>query len=124
MRVVVRIYRFLLSAQGTSCFKTRESPRSSPLRSDGSQDDQVGEACLVGQSSAEAKSLKLRAKGLSSCHPSGQQRRQPEGQIKNYSHNNLLKETDLKTPLIGNTRRANGSPPKKAQRFEKKIHLL
>ncbi len=54
----------------------------------------------VEQSSAEAKSLKLRAKGLSGCHPSGQQPRQPdggpEGQIKNYSHDNLLKETELK----------------------------
>jgi hypothetical protein len=40
---------------------------------------------------------KLRAKGLSGCHPSGQQPRQPdggpEGQIRNYSHDNLLKET-------------------------------
>ncbi len=72
----------------------------SPLRSDGSQDDQVGEAGPVEQSSAEAKSLKLRAKGLSGCHPSGQQPRQPdvgpEGQIKNYSHDNLLKEKELK----------------------------
>jgi hypothetical protein len=54
----------------------------------------------VEQSSAEAKSLKLRAKGLSGCHPSGQQPRQPgggpEGQIKDYSHNNLHKETELK----------------------------
>jgi hypothetical protein len=61
------------------------------------------EAGLVGQSSAEAKSIKLRAKGLSGCHPSGQQPRQPnrgpEGQIKNYSHNNLLKETELEATL-------------------------
>ncbi len=59
-----------------------------------------GEAGPVEQSSAEAKSLKLRAKGLSGCHPSGQQPRQPdrgpEGQIKNYSHDILLKETELK----------------------------
>jgi hypothetical protein len=33
----------------------------------------------VEQSSAEAKSLKLRAKGLSGCHPSGQKPRQPDG---------------------------------------------
>ncbi len=56
--------------------------------------------CSVEQSSAEAKSLKLRAKGLSGCHPSGQQPRQPdggpEGQVKNYSHDNLLKEIELK----------------------------
>jgi hypothetical protein len=88
----------------------------------------VGEAGRVGQSSAGAKSLKLRDKGLSGCHPSGQQPRQPdrgpEGQIKNYSSDNLLKETELKAPLIGNTRRAKGSPPTKAQQFEeKKIKL-
>jgi hypothetical protein len=59
------------SIQGTSCSKPRGSPGSSPLRSDGSRDDQAGEAGLVEQSSAEAKSLKLRAKGLSGCHPSG-----------------------------------------------------
>ncbi len=63
----------------------------------------MGEAGPVEQSSAEAKSLKLMAKGLSSCHPNGQQPRQPdrgpEGQIKNYSHNNLLKETELKAAL-------------------------
>ncbi len=77
----------------------------STLRSDGSRDDQAGEAGLVKQSSAEAKSLKLRAKGLSSCHPSGQQLRQPdgrpEGQIKNYSHDHLLKETEFKAALTG-----------------------
>ncbi len=74
----------------------------SPLRSDGSRNDQAGEAGPVEQSSAEAKSLKLRVKGLSGCHPSGQQPRQPdggpEGQIKNYSNDNLLKETEPKQP--------------------------
>ncbi len=72
----------------------------SPLRSDGSRDDQAGEAGPVEQSSAEAKSLKLRAKGLSGCQHSGQQLRQPdrglEGKIKNHSHDILLKETELK----------------------------
>ncbi len=57
--------------------------------------NRLWEAGPVEQSSAEAKSLKLRAKGLSGCNPSGQQPRQPdggaEGQIKNYSHDNLLK---------------------------------
>jgi hypothetical protein len=69
---------------------------SSPLRTDGSLDDQAGEAGLVEHGSAEAKSLKLKAKGLSGCRPRGQQLRQPdggpEGQIKNYSLANLLKE--------------------------------
>ncbi len=90
------IYGFLLGTQGTSCFKPRGSPGLSPLRLDGSRDDHAGEAGPVEHSSAEAKSLKLKAKGLSGCHPSGQQLRQPdggpEGQIKNYSHDNLLKE--------------------------------
>jgi hypothetical protein len=39
------------------------SPGSSPLRSDGSRDDQAGEAGPVGHSSAEAKSLKTRGQG-------------------------------------------------------------
>ncbi len=94
------IYGFLLGAQGTSHIKPRGSLGSSPLRSDGSRNDQAGEAGPVEQSSAEANSLKLRAKVLSGCYPSGQQPRQPdggpEGQIKNYSHDNLLKETELK----------------------------
>jgi hypothetical protein len=34
--------------------------------------------------------------------------------IKNYSHNNLLKETELKAALTGSTGRAKGSMPKKA----------
>ncbi len=81
------------AAQGTSHIKPRGPLGSSPLRSDGSRNGQVGEAGPVGQCSAEAKSLKLRAKGLSDCHPSGQQPRQPdggpEGRIKNYSHDKL-----------------------------------
>ncbi len=90
------IYGFLLGTQGTSHIKPRGSLGLSPLRSDGSRNDQAGEAGPVEQSSAEAKSLKLRAKGLYGHHPSGQQPRQPDGgpedQIKNYSHDNLLKE--------------------------------
>jgi hypothetical protein len=73
------IYGFLLGAQGTSCSKPRGSSWSSPLRSDGSRDDQAGEAGPVEQSSAEDKSLKLRAKGLFGCYPSGQEQRQPDG---------------------------------------------
>ncbi len=77
--IVSGIYGFLLGAQGTSNFKPRGSPGSNPLRSDGSRDDQAGEAGPVEQSSAEAKSLKLRGKGLSGCHPSGQPPRQQDG---------------------------------------------
>ncbi len=79
----------------------------SPLRSDGSRDDQAAEAGRVEHSSAEAKSLKLEAKGLSGCHPSGQQPRQPDGeargQIKDYSHDNLRKNTELEAALTGST---------------------
>jgi hypothetical protein len=70
---------FLLGTQRTSCFKPRGSPGSSPLTSDGSLDDQEGEAGPVEHNSAEVKSLKTKAKGLSGCHPSGQQPRQPDG---------------------------------------------
>ncbi len=79
----------------------------SPLISDGSRDDQGGEAGPVEHSSAEAKSLKLEAKGLSGCHPSGQQPRQPDaearGQIKDYSHNSLRKKKEFKAALTGST---------------------
>jgi hypothetical protein len=88
----------------------------------------VGEAGPVEQSSAEAKSLKLRAKDYPVATPVGNnwgsQTGGPEGKIKNYSHDNLLKETELKAALTGSTRREKGSPPKKAQRLKKKRHLL
>ncbi len=84
-----------MGTQGTSHFKPRGPLGSSPLWSDGSRNGQAGEAGPVEQSSAEAKSLKT--KGLSGCHPSGQQPRQPGGgpggQIKDHSHDSLLKET-------------------------------
>jgi hypothetical protein len=50
-------------------------------------------------------------------------RQGPEGQIKNYSHNNLLKETELKAALNWSTRRAKGSPRKKAPRLKKEKSL-
>ncbi len=59
----------------------------------------VRQGRLVRYSSAQRRPRvsKLRASGLSGFHPSGQQLRQPdggpEGQIKDYSHDNLLKET-------------------------------
>ncbi len=44
---------------------------------------------------------------MHSKHPSGQQPRQPDGkargQIKEYSHNNLRKNTELKAALTGST---------------------
>jgi hypothetical protein len=81
MRIVGNL-RAPTGTQGTSCFKPRGSPGSSPLRSDGSRDDQAGEAGPVEHSSAEAKSLKPEAKGLYGCHLSGQQLRQPEGRAR------------------------------------------
>ncbi len=101
------IYGFLLGTQGTSCLKPRGSPGSSPLRSDGSRDDQAGEAGPVEHSSAKAKSLQLEAKGLSGCYPSGRQPRQPDGevrgQIKDYSHDSLRKNTEIKAAPTGST---------------------
>jgi hypothetical protein len=44
--------------------------------------------------------------------------------IKNYSHDNLLRETELKAALTGSTRRAIGTSPKKAQRLKKGRRLL
>jgi hypothetical protein len=90
---------FLLGNQGTSYFKPRGSLGSSPLRSDGSRDDQAEEAGPVEHSSAEAKSLKLKAKG----NNGGSQMGRPEGQIKDYSHNNSQKNTELKAALTGST---------------------
>ncbi len=103
------IYGFLLITQGTSCFKQRGSPGSSPLRSDGSQNDQPGEAGPVEHSSAEAKSLKLEAKGLSGCHPSGQQPRQPDGEARGRNKGLLSRylrnNPELKAALTGSTLR-------------------
>jgi hypothetical protein len=78
---------------------------SSPLRSDGSRNGQAGEAGPVEQGSAEAKSLKTKDQGTVRLPPqwatAEAARRGPEGQIKNYSHDNLLKETS-------NGQKANG----------------
>jgi hypothetical protein len=117
MRVVGNL-GFLLSAQGTSCIKPRGSPGSSLLRSDGSRDDQAGEAGPVEHRSAEAKSLKTKGQGTVRLPPqwatTKAARRGAEGQIKNYFHDNLLKETELKAAPTGSTRRAKGNLPKKS----------
>jgi hypothetical protein len=61
----------------------------------------VGEAGPVEPSSAEAKSLKLRAKGLPSCHPSGQQPRQPDGGARRPNKELLSRQfTKRKTPYL------------------------
>ncbi len=44
--------------------------------------------------------------------------------IKNYSHDNLLKETELKAALTGSTRRAKGSPPENTTIEKKERRLL
>ncbi len=46
-------------------------------------------------------------------------RREARAKIKNFSHNNLLKETELKAALTGSTGRAKGSPPKEAKQLKK-----
>jgi hypothetical protein len=51
------------AAQGTSHIKPRGPLGSSPLRSDDSRNGQAGEAGLVEQCSAEAKSLKTKGQG-------------------------------------------------------------
>ncbi len=71
--------------------------RSSPLRSDGFRNGQAGEAGPVEQCLAEAKSLKTRGQGTVLLPPqwatTEAARREAEGRIKNYSHDNLLRET-------------------------------
>jgi hypothetical protein len=47
-----------------------------------------------------------------------------KAKIKNYSHYNLLKETELKAALTGSTGRAKGSLPKKVRRLKKERRLL
>jgi hypothetical protein len=42
-----------------------------------------------------------------------------EGQIKNYSYNNLLKETELKAALTGSTRKAKRQPAKESTTIKK-----
>jgi hypothetical protein len=80
------IYGFLLATQGTSHIKPRGSLGSSPLRSDGSRNDQAGEAGPVEQCSAEAKSLKTKGQGTVRLPPqwatTETARRGPEGQNK------------------------------------------
>ncbi len=88
----------------------------SPLRSDGSQDDQAGEAGLLEQSSGEAKSLKTRVKvtvdynfneiavEAASWGASGPSK-------KGYSHGNLLKKRELDNSSKRNQTRAKGSLP-------------
>ncbi len=112
------IYGFLLSAQRTSCSKARGSPWSSPLRSDGSRDDQSGEAGPVEQSSAEAKSLKTKGQrtvrlplkwARAEAAREGASGPNKRASLMTY----LLKERELKAALHWSTRRVKGSPPKK-----------
>jgi hypothetical protein len=83
-------------AQGTSCIKPWGSPLSIPLRSDGSRDDQAGEAGPVEQSSAEAKSLKTKGQETVQLPlkwaTAKAARRGPVGQIKGYSHDMCTEE--------------------------------
>jgi hypothetical protein len=123
-RELLGIYGFQLSAQGTSCIKPRGSPGSSPLRSDGSRDDQAGEAGPVEHSSAEAKSLKTKGQGTVRLPPQWATTEAARGPNKEQLSRQFTKETELKAALTGSTRKAKGSPPKKAQRLKKERRLL
>ncbi len=83
------------------------SPGSSPLRTDGSRDDQAGEAGPVEHSSAEAKSLKTRGQETVRLPPqwatTEAARWKARGQIKDNSHDNFRKNTELKAALTGST---------------------
>jgi hypothetical protein len=105
------IFGFLLSAQRTSYSKPRGSPWSSPLRSNGSRDDQAGEAGLVEQSSVEAESLKAKGQGTVWLPLTAEAARQ--GAIGLLSRHIHWKKRELKAALHWSTKRAKGSPPKK-----------
>jgi hypothetical protein len=80
----------------------------SPLRSDVSHDDQAGEAGPVEQRPAKAKSLKTKGQGTVRLPPQwatteAARRGGQRAKIKNYSHDNLLTETELKAALTGST---------------------
>jgi hypothetical protein len=72
---------------------------------------------------SKGQESQTKAKGLSGCHPSGQQPRQPDrgqrAKIKNYTYDNLLKNTELKAALIGSARRAKRQPSKECTTIEK-----
>jgi hypothetical protein len=82
----------------------------------------VGEAGLLEQSSAEAKSLESKGQGTVATPVGNNRGSQTGGQrpkLKNYSHNNLLKETELKAALTGSTGRAKRQPAKDKQLLKK-----
>jgi hypothetical protein len=67
-----------------------------------------GEAGPVEQSSAEARSLKTKGQGTVRLPPQwatieAARREAKKAIIKNYFHDNLLKETELKAALSGST---------------------
>jgi hypothetical protein len=105
------------------------SPCSSPLRSDGSRDDQAEEAGPVEQSSAKAKSLKTKGQGtvrlppqLATAEAARRGARRPNKRTTLTA--NYKKETELKAALNWSTRRAKGSLPKKSTTVEKRKRRL
>ncbi len=120
-------YGFLLGAQGTSCFKPRESPGSSPLRSDGSRDDQAGEAGPVEQNSAEGKSLNTKGLGTVRLPPQWPTpeaaRRGARGPNKELLSWQFTKGNKAENSSDWKHSWAKGSPPKKAT-IEKKRKTL
>jgi hypothetical protein len=94
------------------------------LRSDGSRDNQAGEAGPVEQSSGEAKSLKTKVQGtiqlLLKWAAAEAARRGPVGQIKGYSHNMFPKEKESWKQLFVEAQKGKKQPPKeKASRLKK-----
>ncbi len=79
----------------------------------------MGEAGRIEQSSAEAKSLKTKAKGLSDCYSSEQQPRQPDeggkwAKLRATLMTCLLKKRRAESSSLLKHKRAKGSPPKKS----------
>jgi hypothetical protein len=109
--------------------QAKGSPWSSPLRSDGSRDDQVGEASRVEQSSVEAKSLKTKGQGtvwlLLKWAAVEAARRGASG-----PNNGLLswhvyqRKGELKSSSLMKHKGAKGSPPMKSITVKEKTLTL
>ncbi len=117
------IYGFLLGTQRTSCFKPRGSPGSSPLRSDGSRDDQAGVAGPVEHSSAEAKSLKTKGQGAVQLPPqwatTEATRRGARGPNKELLSRQFTKRKQSLKQLWPEAQLGKGQPAKESNDWEK-----
>jgi hypothetical protein len=102
----------------------------SPFRSDGSQDDQVGEAGPVEQKLSRGRESKLRDKGLSDYHSNEivveAARQGASGPNKRATLTTyLLKNGELKSSSLLNSKKGKRQPAReKAARTKKKDCLL